>query len=284
MDPNTRFPVPDSDNKTSDCPSNPKDTGYAEFWWEAKDKQKFEANILKSAGISLDWLKYGIDGTHCTHDPMTGANTCLGSVNRGMPTLEGGFTVSNPKDIISQRLPNITTFQDQLDFISMLSANAAYSDSTSNVVDGASMLSFMVSQSVSSMGQVADVGEEYKEDWIKEVVLLFVTAFLMIIPGLGEIAESADMAAVAVTLRVIGEAGDAEFTVYDIVSSKDAGPAAIFLSLLGGIGALDMIRAPEYFGKAAKARRGMTIDQFATLGHEVKGGMGQVDKLIARCF
>ena len=145
MDPTTHSPDSHADNRTSDCPSNPKDTGYAEFWWKAKDKPKFEAELLKSAGISSDWLIYDIDGTHCTHDPMTGVNQCFGSVNIGMPSLGTGFAINNPKDIISQRLPNITTFQDQLDFISMLSANSAYGDSTSDVVDGASVLALMVS-------------------------------------------------------------------------------------------------------------------------------------------
>ncbi|KAL4783388.1 hypothetical protein BJX76DRAFT_358029 [Aspergillus varians] len=284
MSPITQAPDKNAENKTTVCPYESKDTGYAENWWEVKDKSKFEADILSSAGISPDWLYYGVDGSRCVHDPLTGVNQCSGSRNMGMPSLEGGYTISNPKEIISARLPNITTFQGQLDFIAMLSANNAYDGDTSDVVDGASMLAFMVSQSVTSMSQVAKVGEEYKEDWIKEVVLLFVTGVLMLIPGLGELAESADLAAVAATLRILGDAGDVGMSVYDIVSSKDAGPAAIFLSLLGGIGALDMIRAPEYFGKAAQARRGMNGDHFRTLGHEVQGGMGQVDKLIARCL
>lgn len=284
MNPYTRAPDSDADNKTSDCPSDPKDTGYAEFYWKAKDKPKFEADVLKSAGISSDWLIYDIDGTHCKHDQLTGVNHCGGSINMGMPALGEGFKIDNPKDVISQRLPNITTFQEHLDFISILSANDAYGDSTSDVVDGASMLALMVSQSVTSMSQVSKVGEEYKEDWTKEVVLLFVTAFLLVIPGLGEIAEGADLPALGATLRIIGEAGNGGLAAYDIVNSKDGGPAAIFLALLGGIGALDMIRAPSYFGKAAKARNGMSAAHIATLGPEVKGGMAQIDKLKAKCF
>jgi hypothetical protein len=49
------------------------------------------------------------------------------TVNRGNPTL-GGYTISSPKDIISDQLPKIKTFQKQLGFIGTLSANDAYGE------------------------------------------------------------------------------------------------------------------------------------------------------------
>ncbi|KAJ5280182.1 class V chitinase [Penicillium angulare] len=287
MSSTTRSPIDGADNSTSQCPYAPKEGGYQECWWDANDKDGFEEDVMTSAGISSDWLLYGYDGSHCERDlnnPMSGNFICSGSANRGNPTLKPGYTITNPKDTISDRLPSIKTLQDNLSFISMLSAENAYEGDTSDVVDGAALLTLMVSQSVTSMKQVAEVGEEYKDNWITEVVVLFVTALLMVIPGLGEVAEAEGMVAIATTLRVIGEAGDVGMTVYDIVSSKDEGPGAIFLALLGGLGSLDMIKAPELFGKAAKARRGMKDEHFATLGHEIKGGMGQVDKLIAACY
>lgn len=202
----------------------------------------------------------------------------------GMPALREGFEIDNPKDVISQQLPNITTFQEHLDFISILLANDTYGDSMSDIVNGASMLALMVSQSVTSMSQVLKVGKEYKENWTKEVVLLFVTAFLLVIHSLGEITEGADLPALRAMLRIIGEAGNGGLAAYDIVNSKDGGPAAILLALLGGIGALDMIRAPSYFRKAAKARNRMSAAHITTLGPEVKGGMAQIDKLKAKYF
>ncbi|KAJ5185781.1 class V chitinase [Penicillium cf. griseofulvum] len=284
MDITTRAPMKGAKSKTCDCPYAPKEGAYYKYEWEAKDKDKFETDLMKSVGIAPDWLMYGYDGSHCTHDPMTGLNQCSGSVNDGIPTLEGGFTISNPKDIISGQLPKLKNFHNQLGVISTLSTNDAYDGDTSDVVDGASTLALMVSQSVTSMKQVAKIGEDYKDDWIKIIVITFVSAVLMIIPAVGEAAEAADMAVLANTLRVIGEAGDVGMAAYDIVSSKDGGPTAIFLALLGGIGALDMIKAPSYFSKAATARKGMTAENFATLGPEIKGGMAQVDKLKATCF
>lgn len=204
-------------------------------------------------------------------------------MNDGIPTLEGGFTISNPKDIISDQLPKLKNFHTQLGVISTLSASDAYDGDTSDVADGASTLALMVSQSVTSMKQVAKIGEDFEDDWINFIAITFVTGLLYIL-GIGEAAEGADMTVLASTLRIIGEAGDVGISAYDIVSSEYGGPTAIFPALLGGIGALDMIKAPSYLSQAATVRNGMTAEHFATLGPEMKGGMAQVDKMKANCF
>lgn len=178
MDIVTRTPVTDTKSKTCDCPYAPKEGAYCKYEWEAKDKDRFETDILNSAGIAPDWLLYGYDGSHCPHDPMTGLNQCFGSVNDGIPTLEGGFTISNPKDIISDQLPKLKNFHTQLGVISTLSASNAYDGDTSDVVDGASTFALMVSQSVISMKQVAKIGEDFEDDWIKFIAITFVTALL----------------------------------------------------------------------------------------------------------
>lgn len=123
------------------------------------------------------------------------------------------------------------------------------------------------------MKSVEKIGEEYHKEQVEEIIFLFVTALLLLIPGVGEVADEAGLAAVAITLRAIGAAGDVSFGIYDIVSAKDGGPTEIFLAILGGPGVLDMVRAPALFAKAAKARRAMTPEHIATLGGEVKGGM-----------
>ncbi|KGO67583.1 Glycoside hydrolase, superfamily [Penicillium italicum] len=153
---------------------------YYKYEWEAKDKDKnrFETDILNSAEISPDWLLYGYDGSHCPHDLTTGLNQCSGSVNDGIHTLEGVFTISNPKDIISDQLPKLKNFHTQLGVISTLSASDAYDGDTNDVADGASTLALMVSQSVTSMKQVAKIGEDFEDDWIKFIAITFVTALL----------------------------------------------------------------------------------------------------------
>lgn len=275
---------PEGKNISSGCPSNAADTGFGVFYWTAKDKEGFLSDLEETTGISPDQLTWGIDKSMCT--PNLGPSQpqqCSGSRNIGKPVLPDGFKVNNPKSIISARLPNITTFQGQSDTLASLANSGLYLGSTSDVVDGASMLVLMVSNSITSMKSVEKIGSEYHKEQVEEAILLFVTAFLLLIPGLGEIADEAELAAVAITLRALGTAGDAGFGIYGIVSAKDGGPAEIFLAILGGLGILDMLRAPALFTKAAKARRAMSAEDIAALGNEVKGGMAQIDKLKQLC-
>lgn len=208
---------------------------------------------------------------------------CKGSKKIGKPSLPDDFAVSNPENIISARLPNITTFQSQSDTLVTLVNSDFYIGNTIDLVDGGSILVLMVSNSITSMKSVERIGTENHKTVVEEAILFFVTALLLLIPGLGEIADKADLAAVAVTLRSIGAAGDAGFGIYGIMSAKNGGPAGIVLALLGGLGILDMLEAPSLFAKAAKARRAMSAEHIATLGDEVKGGMAQIDKLKQLC-
>lgn len=271
-------------NVSSGCPENAMDTGYGVFYWTAKDKEGFLKDLEETTGISPDQLVWNVDQSKCLpHMDNSQPLQCMGSRNIGKPTLPHGFTVHNPKNIISARLPNITTFQSQSDTLVSLATKDLYLGNTIDVVDGASMLVLMVSNSISSMKSVEKIGEEYHKEKVEEAILLFVSALLLLIPGLGEIADGAELTAVAVTLRAIGAAGDAGFGIYGVVSAKDSGPAEIFLAILGGLGVLDMIQAPALFAKAAKARRAMSAEHIAALGNEVKGGMAQIDKLKQAC-
>ena len=186
--------------------------------------------------------------------------------------------------MISKRLPNITAFYESLDFTAGLANYSLYSGDTSDVVDGASTLVFMVSSAVTSMSRVEDIAEDYEEQKIINVILCFLTAVLFLIPGLEEGAEALELGALAASLGMIGTAGDVGMSVYDVVNIKENGPAAVFGILLAGTGALSMIRAPAGFANAAKARRASSAAHIDALGTEVKGGMAQVEKLIQRCY
>jgi len=198
--------------------------------------------------------------------------------------LKTDYTIDNPKDMISKRLPNITAFYESLDFTAGLANYSLYSGDTSDVVDGASTLVFMVSSAVTSMSRVEDIAEDYEEQKIINVILCFLTAVLFLIPGLEEGAEALELGALAASLGMIGTAGDVGMSVYDVVNIKENGPAAVFGILLAGAGAFSMIRTPAGFANAAKARRAISAAHIDALGTEVKGGMAQVEKLIQRCY
>ncbi|KAJ5637369.1 hypothetical protein N7490_007248 [Penicillium lividum] len=253
-------------NVSSACPDNAEETRYAESYWAAKDELGILNDLGETTGVSADQLVWDDNEAFCTISATDNILTnCNGSRNIGKPSLPDGFTVSNPKDIISARLQNVTTFQSQSDDLVSLTANDWYIGNTIDILDGAAMLVLMLSSSITSMKSVEKIRSEYHKAEIEEAILLFVTALLLIIPGLGEIADDAGMVAVAITLRAIGVAGDAGSGVYGIVSAKGGGPGESFLALPGGLGALEMLEAHANFAKVAKARRAMSAEHIATL-------------------
>jgi hypothetical protein len=216
------------------------------------------------------------------HDSSTGDQGT--TTNYGKPWMKKDYTIDNPKDTVSKRLPNITAFHENLDFTAGLANYSLYSGDTSDVVDGASTLVFMVSSAVTSMSRVEDIGENYEEQKIINAILWFVTGVLFLIPGLEEGAEALELGTLAASLRLIGTAGDVGVSVYDVVNIKENGPATVLGILLAGAGALSMMKAPSGFANAAKARRAISATHIDALGTEVKGGMAQVEKLIQRCY
>jgi chitinase len=250
-------------------------------YWSVHDKKKFETDLAAKTGISSDWLRWDMD-LESYHDPSTGDNGH--TVNHGKPWMKTDYKIDNPKEIISKRLPNITAFHENLDFTAGLAKNSLFSGDTSDVVDGASMLVFMVSSSVASMSQVEDIGEDYEEQKIINVILWFVTGILFLIPGLQEGAEALELVGLAASLRMIGTAGDIGMSIYDVVNIKENGPAAVLGIILSGAGAFSMMKAPDGFANAAKARRAISAAHIDALGTEVRGGMAQVEKLVKRCY
>ena len=230
-----------------------------------------------------DQLLWNIDKSHCTPSIPPQPGVCSGNRNIGKPVSPDNFTVSNPKSITSGRLPNITTTTGQSNTLASLSTSDLYLGDTSDVVDGASMLVLMGSNSITSMKSVEKIGEEYHKEQVEEIIPIFVTPLILLIPGVEEVADEAGLAAIAITSRAIGAASDVDFSIYGIMSAKDGGHTGIFLIILGGLGVLDMVRAPALFAKAAKARRAITPEHIATLGSEVKGRMAQIDKSKRLC-
>lgn len=254
---------------------------YGSVYWIARDKPRFEEDLFAVTVISADWLTYE---AYCEeeHSHSTGSYWHVGYY--GVPHLKDDFKTSNPKDKISKRLSKITDFHSNFGFTAFLANETMYMGDMSDAVDGASLAVLMISASVTSMSQVADAGQDYEDEKIKNIILLFLTGVLFLIPGLEEGAAALELAEIASILRLVGTAGDVAMSAYDVVQAKDNAPAAVFGALLGGLGALNMVKAPESFGIAAKARRGMPSGQVEALGPEVKGGLAQIDKLVKACF
>ncbi|CAI7613651.1 unnamed protein product [Penicillium crustosum] len=166
--------------------------------------------------------------------------------------------------------------------LASLETSDLYLGDTSDVVDSRSMLVLVVSNSITSTKSVKKIGEKYHKELVEDIILIFVLAPLLI-PGVGELANEAGLAAIAITSRAIGAAGDVGLSIYGIARAKDSGPTGIPLAILDRLDVLDMVKAPGLFAKAAKARRAMTPEHIATLGGEVKSGMARIDKLKQLC-
>ncbi|KAL4797271.1 hypothetical protein BDV19DRAFT_359256 [Aspergillus venezuelensis] len=256
------------------------------------NKDGFLADLEEATGISPDQLSWDVvNGHKCVYPGGSVYPKAIGRIpkkcsdnkNYAMPHLARKFPVSNPKEIISACLPDITAFGDLLALVVRNAGKDLYSGSTIDVVDGASLLVFMVSNSIASMKSVEEIGEKYHKEKVERTILLFVSALLLLIPGLGEIADSFELAFVASTLRAIGVAGEVGVNIYGAVSAEDSGPGEIFSSLLGGLRIPNIARAPANFARAARAMRAMDPGDIAKFGEQLREGMGQIDKLKQLC-
>lgn len=112
------------------------------------------------------------------------------------------------------------------------------------------------------MQQVADIGEHIEDEKRKQLILIFLTAFLLILPGVGEALDAlVDIALISRIITLIGDVGNAALTVYDIVDDPKSVPLAIFGLLLGGVAS----RSEKSFSDAARIRRGMSDKMIAAL-------------------
>lgn len=90
-----------------------------------------------------------------------------------------------------------------------------------------------------------------------------------------------DMANLARMLKISSTAGDMGTRAYDIVQNPQHPVAALFSLLLRG---MRMMKAPDRFAKAAKAKRLIPPTHLDVLGSEVKMRMGQFDTLVKKCL
>lgn len=259
--------------------SCPGDTDHPfSVYWEPKDVDGFFTELEKSTGIDRTWVKFG---DYHYWDLCIPPQDCSAfGWYHGYPMLTD-FTVPNPKDTISKALPSLQDLGESLLDTAAEAAAFIYDGAYSDVVDGSSLLVFMIDSSVKSMAEIKKIGDKIEEEKRKQFILFFLTFLLMIIPGVGEVAAAAELANVARIIAMLGEAGNAALSIYEIVENPSSAPLAIFGILLGAGG---LVRGPKAFGDAAAARRAMAAGDVAKLGDNVKMGMDKIGKAIKACY
>ncbi|GAB1317047.1 hypothetical protein MFIFM68171_07257 [Madurella fahalii] len=168
--------------------------------------------------------------------------------------------VYNPKEIISDSLPNVG---DMLNRFQVVSEYGDWNEFmlVSDLVDATSLPAFSSEEAVTSMEKIVETADEIVQAQREEFILSFITGLLFWIPFVGEAVGAAGMTTARTLLRLIGGVGEAGMAIHDVIGNPDNAFMAVFGYLLGaGVG-----RAG--FKSAAESRRGMSADEFNSLAN-----------------
>lgn len=264
-------------NRTMDCP--PDTGGHAyNVYWLPKDKDKFFKDLTDATGIDPSWVQL----TTWRYMPCLEEqkDTCdqFGAF-KNYPQMTD-FKVNNPKDFINEMRPKLEDTVDTLFEYNSLARLWMYEGSHLDIADGSSLMVFMVQSSVDAMEGIKKMGDKIDDEKKKNLILLILTAFLMIIPGIGELVIPAELANLARIIAIGAEAANAALDIYQVVQDPSSAPLAVFGILLGG---LSLLKAPKMFGDAATAKRAMKAGDLAKLGDTVKNGVQRVNSLTKTC-
>lgn len=105
----------------------------------------------------------------------------------GSLELRPDFEVPNPKEDIGKSIGNIRDlpafFRSEADTIKI---DWFGDQDPADAVDGAAVPVFMIQQAVKSMHDIYEAGKEIQKEEMKNLIITCLTAFLFILPGLGE--------------------------------------------------------------------------------------------------
>jgi hypothetical protein len=122
------------------------------------------------------------------------AGPCVESdvTNVGMPQAAPSFIPTNPKDIITQALPQISSMQDSILARQMDISSGTWNNGTDDVVEVLSMPVFMISQALEAIANIKEVGEKEKKDKKVALILEILGIIFAFIPFLDELGPPSD--------------------------------------------------------------------------------------------
>ncbi|KAL4897128.1 hypothetical protein BDV59DRAFT_85087 [Aspergillus ambiguus] len=232
---NVSEPCPPDTSLRGSTKQNPfPQTTYWSFQSSAKEDD-FHGDLLTETGIPRGLTYIGrynhqADPEQCHEYPR-----CFQSGwDIGVPMISRGYgtdDVADPKDVIADYLAKTEDLRKGLEIaIVSLRVNSRYSWSGMAMVDALSMPVMMIHQAVESMQQVVDMAEEIEAAKRKQMILLFLSAFLLLVPIGGEIVSA--ISRFATVGRFVALAGEAALTGVDIYSVvNDPSSSRIFSGL-----------------------------------------------------
>lgn len=290
-------------NQTGGCPPNDEpsfvtDNPQSPFslYTEIDNLTAFENSASANHGIDPTWIDFDaftLAQQYCV-SPTTqlgpGAVTPPEPCATGtvpvwhQPALYDSLTVEDPSSIITASLPNFKNISTWLDSVVADMGAGYFGANDADALDAFSTTVYTVDAAVAQMQQVAEIGADVEAEEKKAeeegIILAFVSAVLLLIPGLGEELDAIlDTTMLARMASLIGDAGDAALTLYSVYEDPSSAPLAVAGYLIGGF----LARDESVFAKAASARRAMSAGDVAALGAKAEGNLKKIDNIKQLC-
>ncbi|KAL2833014.1 hypothetical protein BDW59DRAFT_157153 [Aspergillus cavernicola] len=280
-------------NVTEPCPPDMSEAGaltkeQMTYWWTFKNQgveAEFYEGLFTDTGIMEDQIVISDYMKRPYTQWCVEHGTCWQSGwDFDVPVLDPYFgvdDVANPKNTIAGYLSKLSDLQHGLDnAINDIRIGVRRSWSGEDMVDALSSAVLSIHQALESMAEVVDAAEEIEEERKKEMILLFLSAFLILIPIGGEILSAiSGMAAIGRIVAMAGEGALVGLDIYTVVEDPSSAPFIIFGYILH-VGAL---RDATKIRNAAVARRGMKQEDVDKMGAVFSRGMVKIDTVMKAC-
>lgn len=286
------FEVSGTNRTVKTCPIDDSVTAGTTTWtmyYTLNDEKGFFDELLSTYGVKQDWVQFGTTqdkGTGCLGGPNDAGCDRHSWTSKGIPVAADTITVDNPKDLITESLPNIAEVQAQLHAAQFSYLFGDINSTSDDLIQTFSMPIFLLAQAVDNMAQVKDIGETEEETEKKELIMTIVSALLCVVPFVGEV--GAGLAGLTNLVRVIalaGIAGNSALSVYDVVEDPQNLPAAMLGLVLSGVGggASGAQRTGRDFEEAASLRRSMPSDDVKKIGATFAAHDDQLQRVLKAC-
>lgn len=281
-----KYSIPNDDgtkyhNITDGCPPGKEPDKYKEHpynvYFIVKDEKDFCDEISKHYGLDCSWLEpHRLELVPCLSDDFTCDN--IGS--QYLPHVNPDFKVPDPSALITKSLEKYKDIADWIEESALASQVYLFTGRDADAVDAASTAVFTTKSAVAAMKNVAKTGEKIEKQERDAIIIAFVSAFLLVLPGLGEALEAVvDVALIARTAALISEVGNTALTIYDVAKDPSSAPMAIMGGLIGGVAG----REAATWSKVASIRRAMPNDVLKKMGDDVVTHMDKVAKVCKTC-
>ena len=195
--------------------------------------------------------------------------TDLAIFNSNYPLPASKIDLPNPKDIIGKKYTELRGLKARMETENRDAD--IFAASRTDIVDSGSLPALMLQFAIANMNKIIETANEALERERKEMILSFVTAFLMFIPIVGSTVGAAGGTVLRTLINVAGELGNVALGIYEVVDDPKNALFNIFGLLLGGVNL-------RPFKEIADLKRGMKTEDWNKLG-PIKKDMDRIDVL-----